>query len=135
MSALFACASAQSDQGLHCPLTDYLDTTECTNEEQRPGCYFTHAQDDLNLRILRMLEGTFSLDEIQMLFYWSFKSTLYRYVTLSSETDKKGWIFTFIQVQWLSVRTVTPRSSDVYVIHSHKIEFVDLRSEMLNQTG
>ena len=32
-----ACASAQSDQGLHCPLTESFDTTECMNGEQRPG--------------------------------------------------------------------------------------------------
>ena len=47
----------QSDQGFHCPLTESFDTTE----EQRPG-YFGHAQDDLNLRIVRMFEGTFSFD-------------------------------------------------------------------------
>ena len=29
-------ASAQSDQGLHCPLTELLDTPECINEEQMP---------------------------------------------------------------------------------------------------
>ena len=29
-----ACASAQSDQGLQCPLTDSLDTTECMTGEQ-----------------------------------------------------------------------------------------------------
>ena len=57
-----ACAFAQSDQGLHCLLTELLDTTECMHGEQRPGCYFAHAHDDLNLRILRMFEGTFSLD-------------------------------------------------------------------------
>ena len=54
--------SAQSDQGLHCPLTESLNTTKCMNGKQRPGWYFAHAQDDLNLRILRMFEGTFSLD-------------------------------------------------------------------------
>ena len=32
-----ACASAQSDQGLCCELTELLDDTECMNEEQRPG--------------------------------------------------------------------------------------------------
>ena len=32
-----ACAFAQSDQGLHCPLTESLDSTECTNGEQRPA--------------------------------------------------------------------------------------------------
>ena len=58
-----ACTSAQSDQGLHCPLTKSVDTTECMNGQQRPGCYFAHAQDDLNLR---MFEGTFSLDVAQI---------------------------------------------------------------------
>ena len=32
-----ACTSAQSDQGLHCPLTKSLDTTEYINREQRHG--------------------------------------------------------------------------------------------------
>ena len=54
-----ACTSTQSDQGLHCLLTESLDTTECMNGEQRPGWYFAHVQDDLNLHILRMFEGTF----------------------------------------------------------------------------
>ena len=50
-----AYASAQSDQSRHCPLTKQL--------EQRPGCYFAYAQDDLNQRILRIFEGTSTLDE------------------------------------------------------------------------
>ena len=29
--------SAQSDQGLHCPPTESLDTTNCMNGGQRPG--------------------------------------------------------------------------------------------------
>ena len=45
--------SAQSDQGLHCPLTESLDTTECMIGEQRPESYFVHVQDDLNLHIFR----------------------------------------------------------------------------------
>ena len=44
----------QSDEGLHCPLIELLDTIVSINGEQ--------VQDDLNLRILRMLEGTFPLD-------------------------------------------------------------------------
>ena len=32
-----AWASVQSDQGLHCPGTESLDTTEYMNREQRPG--------------------------------------------------------------------------------------------------
>ena len=43
------CASAQSDQGLYCPLSESMDTTECMNGEQRPRWYFAQAQDDLNL--------------------------------------------------------------------------------------
>ena len=31
-----ACASAQSDQGLRCPLKDSLDTTKCINGEKCP---------------------------------------------------------------------------------------------------
>ena len=33
------CTSAQSDQGLHCPLTESLDTTESVNGENRPAFY------------------------------------------------------------------------------------------------
>ena len=52
-----ACASAQSDQGLHCPLTESLNTTECMNGAQRTGRNF--AQDDVNLLFLHVLEGNF----------------------------------------------------------------------------
>ena len=45
-------ASTQSDQVLHCSLTESLDIAKCMNGEQRPRWYFAHAQDDLNLRIL-----------------------------------------------------------------------------------
>ena len=60
------CASAQSDQGLHCPLTESLGNTECMNREQRRG-YFAHAQDDLNLRVLCMCQGISSLDAACMI--------------------------------------------------------------------
>ena len=57
------CASTHSDQGLNCPLlTESFYTTKYMNGEQRPGRYFTHDQDDLNLRIFCMFEGTFSPD-------------------------------------------------------------------------
>ena len=49
-------------QGLHCPLTEALSTTDCMNGEQTPGWYFAHVHGDLNRRILHMFEGTFSLD-------------------------------------------------------------------------
>ena len=54
------CASAQSDQGLHCPLTKSLDTTECMNGEQRPGVYFAHEKADLNLRIAHVRRHYFA---------------------------------------------------------------------------
>ena len=41
--------SMQSDQpiqGLRCPLTESLDTIECINEEQMPGCDFAHVRDE-----------------------------------------------------------------------------------------
>ena len=40
-----ACASAQSDQGLHCPLTESLDIIERSSGEQMPGYDFAHAWD------------------------------------------------------------------------------------------
>ena len=55
-----ACASAQADHGLRCPLTESLDTTECINGEQSPDD-FVFAWVELNLCILRMLEDTFLL--------------------------------------------------------------------------
>ena len=55
------CAFAQSDQGLHCPLTDSLATTKCMNVELRSRWYFAHVQDDLNFHILYIFEGIFSL--------------------------------------------------------------------------
>ena len=40
------CASAQSDQGLRCPLKESLDIKECINGEQMPGSDFTHGWDE-----------------------------------------------------------------------------------------
>ena len=37
------------------------------NGEQKPRWYFAHAQDDLNLSILRTIEDTFSLDTAHLL--------------------------------------------------------------------
>ena len=47
-----------------CLLSESLDTTECMSGEQRPA----HVQDDLNLCILRMFEGTFSLDADHVIY-------------------------------------------------------------------
>ena len=57
-----------TDQGLHCLLKDSLDITECMNGEQSPAWYYTHTQDDLNLHILPMFEGTFSLNAAHIYF-------------------------------------------------------------------
>ena len=56
------------NQGLHYPLTESLDTTECINGEQRPGWYFAHVQDDLNVGILRIFEGLVSLEVLYIMF-------------------------------------------------------------------
>ena len=61
------CASAQSEQDLHCPLTESWDTTECMNVEQKPGLYVAYAQEDLNPGILRMFESMVSLDVIPII--------------------------------------------------------------------
>ena len=62
-----ACACAQSDQGLRCPLTESLDTTECFNEEQCPDETLCMRRINLNLCILRMLDGTFSLGAAEIM--------------------------------------------------------------------
>ena len=56
------CADAQSDQGLRCPLPKALDTIECINREQMPGCDFAHAQDDVNSHMFAHARRHFSLD-------------------------------------------------------------------------
>ena len=55
-----ACTFMQSDQCLHCPLTESLDSTECVNGEQRPRWYFAQTQDDLNLLILHIWRHFFT---------------------------------------------------------------------------
>ena len=67
VNAWISCASVQSAQGLHCLLTD---TTECISREQRIRWYFAQAQDDLNLCILRMSEGTVSLDVTHLILHY-----------------------------------------------------------------
>ena len=52
----------QSDQGLRCPLTESLNTIDCINGEKLPRWDLTYAQNDVNLHILCLLEGLFSLD-------------------------------------------------------------------------
>ena len=41
-----ACASAQSDQDLRCPLAESLDAIELINGERMPGWDFAHAWDE-----------------------------------------------------------------------------------------
>ena len=61
------CAYAQSDQGLHSPLPESLDTKEYINGELRPGLDLAHAQDDMNPQTLRLLEAFFSLETVKSL--------------------------------------------------------------------
>ena len=56
--------TVQSDQGLHCLLTETFDATEHMKGDQR------HVQNDLNLHLLCIFEGTFSLDSPQIFIYW-----------------------------------------------------------------
>ena len=46
-----------------------------------PGWYFAHAQDDLNLRVLRMFEGSVSLDVAYMEFAVTIIINRYFYCT------------------------------------------------------
>ena len=55
-----ACASAQSDQGLRCPLTEILDITEWMKGEQMPRWYFSHEQVDLNVQFAHVWRHVFA---------------------------------------------------------------------------
>ena len=55
------CASAQSDQGLHCPLTESLDTTECMNREQRFALYSQNLMARTSLGPWKFVRGKDSL--------------------------------------------------------------------------
>ena len=52
--------NAQFDHGLHCLLTESLDSIEWSNGEQRSEWYFVHAQDDLNLHFAHVRRHFFS---------------------------------------------------------------------------
>ena len=129
-------AFTQSDQGLHCPLIELLDTTYCMNGGQRPKWYFAHTLDDLNLRILRMFEGIFSLDAVNIIII---NRIPIRYIF-----DSVCW------VRWLSrmrVRLVIRRSLFRYpsslatlfrggwpwnVFYGHYLPFADSRSAVVS---
>ena len=56
-----ACASAQSDQGLHCPLTESLDIAEYMNGDQGPDETLRMRRMNLNLCVFRLFVDTFCL--------------------------------------------------------------------------
>ena len=72
------CASARADQGLRYPLTESLDTTECTNGEQWPGWYDAHAQGNLNLRILRISKALFCMTRPIFIIFLDFYYISYK---------------------------------------------------------
>ena len=63
-----ACASAQSDQGLHCPLTESSGTIKCINGKREFAKRLCMREMNLNLCICRLLEDTFSLGATYICF-------------------------------------------------------------------
>ena len=61
LRARISLASAQSDQGLRCPLTELLEANESNNGDRMPGWDFAHALGESETVRLLMLEETFSL--------------------------------------------------------------------------
>ena len=57
-----ACASAQADHGLHCPLTESVDTVVSVDEKRmlRSDCTHAHANLDLHVRCSHIVQGPFS---------------------------------------------------------------------------
>ena len=56
-----ACTSAQSDQGLCCPLTELFDTIECIKGVHMPGETWRMCEMNLDLGILHMFEDSILL--------------------------------------------------------------------------
>ena len=73
--------------------------------EQRPGWFFAHVQDDLNLHILHMYKGTFSLDaahyvfvvnlRIWVLLLWSHDLVLFNLIRVPSSKYLQHFCFFF----------------------------------------
>ena len=74
------CAEAQSDQGLCCPLPQSLNTLEYFNWAHWPGCDLAHAHINMDPRISRMLEGTFSLGAFHTLCHVSELCILFHHI-------------------------------------------------------
>ena len=99
--------SAESDQGLHSPLTESLDTIKCRNGQQRPGLYCAHAQADLHMWILSKFDGTVSLGAPDRMpkalirlcrsLGWFVQLSLYASETpIASTSDYSIWIQSYI---------------------------------------
>ena len=82
---------AQSDQGLRCLLPKSLDTVECSNGEQMPGWDLAHAQDDVYPHVLRMLEGTCSINAAVRYTYKTVNDTRLQ-VTFIVKQEKKSYL-------------------------------------------
>ena len=155
-----ACASAQFDQDLHCPLTELLDTTKCINGEQCSRWYFAHAQNDLNLCILRMLEDTFWLGPSLIIFFCQNNyeangldqklsqhnvqsSPIYIYIYIL----ERAWKITLLTILlnslifWLCTfknytfyLTEQPARYDIYITAFHSLKSNNLNCQLNGQT-
>ena len=94
-------------RALHCPLTELLNTIDYMSGEKRPrwNLVHAHAHGDLNLRILHMFEGIFSLDAAQFLLL-SLSVTL---VGQSGETFR-GFLIQVVTAQDTVVGSMAPTS-------------------------
>ena len=118
-----ACAYAQSDQGIHFPLTELLDTTECMNGEQMLECHFEHAQGDVNMHFAHGRRHFFAWsgpNNIVALRFFLLSLRKQAYSSILKILQPKNWKFSdknsdifLISAQkhrlWVLVRTASPR--------------------------
>ena len=90
-------------QGLHSTLTKLLDITDCMNIGQIPEWCFEHAQNYLNLSILRMFEDTFSLDAAQTFIVLCTKLS---FVWISKPSCKMAPFHVYYQYQCNNSNTI-----------------------------
>ena len=72
-----------------------MDITECMTGEQMPGWYIAHAQDNLNLRILRMFEGTFSSTWLISAVHTSLPDYVIRDIYSKAKVNNRSFTFKF----------------------------------------
>ena len=92
-------AFAQADQGLHCPLTESLDTTECINGERRSGRFVCACAGwSESARFLQVRRHFFAWSGPCYMYYWLISALRLRRPLINRMTSYHDQSFEYIVV-------------------------------------